>query len=151
MSVEENKALVRRWIDEAHNKGDISVVDEVLATEYVQVGNGLKRTETKQTPEDNKKGIQYIREAFPDVRWNIDQMVGEGDVIAVALTSTGTHRGTFWDCAPTDKKGRVTQHLFIRFEGGKIVEIADASGLGRYVYAMVSGQLHKEQEEAQSK
>ena len=150
MSVEENKALVRRWFEEAHH-GNLDVDDEILAPEFVTYTNAMERFESKGTPESHKKSIQQFLDSFPDGRWSIGHIVAEGDRVAVQVTFTGTHTGPWGDIPPTNKKGKITQHLFLRIVDGKIVEMENPSGVFRYGRALLDGTLFKEQEEAQSK
>ena len=148
MSIEESKAIVRRWFEEGHN-GNWSVMDEVLAPEVVFYMNGLKRHKSTTTPMDNKKNVQNIAAAFPDIHWTVDSIVSEGDKVAVQLTSTGTHTGgPFWGFPPTNKKRRMTQHIFIWIADGKIAEFEHASEIARYVRDMANVTLFKEQEES---
>src|SRR5207253_250665 len=88
MAAEENKALVRRYFEEAWNKGDLAVVDEVYAPTYT----------VHPTPPDRKPGRdgekEFIRQAraeWPDVRFTIEEQVAEGDKVVTRWTVRGTH------------------------------------------------------------
>jgi len=119
MSTEENKAASRRIIEEAWNKGNLAVVDELIASNYVVRGFG--EAEFKG-PEGFKQLTTMFRTAFPNLHVAIDDMVAEGDWVAVRYTRTGTHKGDLMGIAPTGKQVTMTGAVFARFEGGKQVE-----------------------------
>src|SRR5918994_1127275 len=85
----ENKALVRRFIDEVHNKGNFALFNELFAPNYVNhsaPANADDRAAREQS-------IRSYREAAPDLRVTIDDMVAEGDKVALRWTTHGTERG----------------------------------------------------------
>ncbi len=115
MSVEENKAVVRRIIDELWNKGDFSVVPELISPDFIY-----------HIPVGELKGhdgfIQWVtiwRTACPDFHMTVDEMVGEGDTVVARLSWTGTFTGKFMDYEPTGNKIYMTEAWFMRFKDGK--------------------------------
>ena len=134
MSAEEIKALERRYVEEL-NKGKaatMAAIDEFLATDFV----GHVGTESEDTHgiKDYKKSVSEYFNAFPDMHYTIDDMVVEGDKVAVRFTATGTHKGEFMGIPPTNKKVKVQLIGIDRVVGGKIVEewgISDMLGLMR--------------------
>ena len=119
MSTEENKASVHRVIEEAFNKGNLAVVDDLMATNYVFHGPGGQEL---KGPEGFKQMIPMYRTAFPDIHMTIDDMVAEGDKVAFRLTLRGTHKGDLMGIAPTGKQVTVTGTVISRFVGGKELE-----------------------------
>ena len=119
MSVEENIANVRRLNDEVWNKGNLAVVDELIAPDYVFHG---PLTEIKG-PEGLKQYIAAMRTAFPDLHMTIEGMVAEGDMVAARYTARGTFKGEFMGTAPTGKQMTLPNAVFARFKGGKQVEV----------------------------
>ena len=119
MGVEENKAVIQHDIEELYNKGDLSVADEILAHDFV------RRTPSGELrgPEATKQIVKLLRTAFPDFHCTIDDMVAEGDKVAVGITWTGTHKGDFMGIPPTGKKIKISEAIFYRFENGKEVEL----------------------------
>jgi steroid delta-isomerase-like uncharacterized protein len=118
MSIEEeNKAVIQRFVDEL-NKGNLAVMDESLADNFV-------RTAINQ-PDMDKEGykqfIAMLNNAFPDIQCTIVDVVAEGDKVAYRTSITGTHKGNLMGIAPTGKQFKITEDYFSRFEGGKIVE-----------------------------
>ena len=118
MSAEENKAIERRIVDEALNEGNLAIMDEVVAPQYVF---HFPYMEVKG-PEGCKQFANMMRNAFPDYHVTIDDIIGEGDMVAVRATVRGTHRGEFIGIAPTGKKVEIKEAVFIQFADGKAVE-----------------------------
>jgi steroid delta-isomerase-like uncharacterized protein len=115
MSLEENKAIVRRWI-EAYNKRNLDVFDEFIAPDYFDHTNQVDREGLKQL---FNMGFQ----AFPDWHETIEDIVAEGDKVWVRLTYEGTHTGEFFGVAPTGKKITGMNSIDIyRITNGKLVE-----------------------------
>jgi len=119
MPTEENKALASRWMDEVWCKGNLDAIDELIATNFVfnwaPPGVTSDRDGYKQTVT-----MQFT--AFPDLHCIIDDMIAEGDKVAVRWTGNSTHKGEFMGIAPTGKKMKMTGISIIRIVGGKIVE-----------------------------
>lgn len=115
MSTEENKAIVKRFYDEALNKGDMSAAEEILASNYVDDGELLGIVGFKQF-------FSMVSSVFPDIQVKIEDMVVEGDKVAVRLTVHGTQKGSFRGFPPTDKHATWTGMDFLRLAGGKIAE-----------------------------
>lgn len=126
----ENKALIRRYVEECIGKNDISLMDELLAVDYVMhepIGGdrGL---------EAYKRGQPAVLAGFPDGRWTIDDMVAEGDKVAWRFTFTGTHTGEFRGIPATGKQIHLTGMVISRIADGRIAEeweLYDAYGLFR--------------------
>jgi predicted SnoaL-like aldol condensation-catalyzing enzyme len=96
---EENKTIVRRWFEDFWNKGNLSVADEILAPTYTH--HDPSTADFGRGPESEKKRATLYRTAFPDVRLNIDDMIAEGDRVAIRWTCRGTHKGDLNGIAPT--------------------------------------------------
>ena len=118
MSVEENKAVIRRHVEEVFNRGDLSVADEIISADYVFRGAFAEYT----GPEGFKQLVTTTRTAFPDIHYVIDDMVGEGDILAVRYTATGTFKGELAGISPTNKRFTRSEAIFYRFKDGKEAE-----------------------------
>lgn len=118
MSTEENKAIVRRLIEEAYNKGNLAVVDEYTSADFVHHA----AAQEFKGPEGVKQLVTTLRTAFPDMHQTIEQMVAEGDIVVHRFTMTGTFTGELSGIAPTGKKFTVAMAGFTRLAGGKQVE-----------------------------
>jgi predicted ester cyclase len=125
MSKEENnKAILRhQHVEELFNKGNLAIADEIISLEYVFHG---PMGEMKG-PEGIKQIVTAWRTTFPDGHYTIDDMVAEGDKVAVRYTMTGTFKGEYMGIAPTGKKANLTSAIFYRFKGGKEVEATSFS------------------------
>ena len=121
MSVKEIRALERRLYEE-YNKGKVAalaVIDELYATDTIQHSStgedilGIK---------NYKQHLSEFCNAFPDLHFTIDDMVAEGDKVAVRVTGTGTNKGAFKGIPPTNKKVTVSMIQIDRIAGGKFME-----------------------------
>jgi predicted ester cyclase len=109
MSVEENKALVRR-IYELINSGDYAACYEFCTPGYAE-----HLTDRDMNLEESKKFEADFLTAFPDIKATINDMVAEGDKVAVMVTWKGTHKDT-------GKKIEMTNANIFRIANGKWAE-----------------------------
>jgi len=117
---EENKALALRLLEEAWNQGNLDVVDETIAADFVlldPLNPGLS-----VSPESTKEFVAMFRTAFPDANHTVESVIAEGDKVAVGYTFVGTHEGEYMGVPPTGKQVTYTQIDIHRFADGKIVE-----------------------------
>jgi steroid delta-isomerase-like uncharacterized protein len=119
MSAEENKAIIRRYIEEAWNKGNVNIIDQLMAENYARHMAG---PEPPLNREGQKQRIRAFRRAFPDFHLTIDDMIAERDEVAFRMTGTGTQEGTFRGIAPTGRQTSIIIIEIARFADGKIVE-----------------------------
>ena len=97
MSTEQNKALLRRLYEELFNRGNLNVVDELIAPDAVEheEAPGLEGT----AQELAKQFVTMLRTGFPDLRATVEDMIAEGDKVVAHITLKGTHQGEFLnDC-----------------------------------------------------
>ncbi len=124
---EENLHRLERLLLEGFGGGDLSVVDEVVAEELVEHQQGLP-----QGREGLKSVIRSLRRAFPDLSYEVVQMVADEDKVWGHFRSRGTHEGPFMGQSPTGKPIGIDVIDIARFEGGKMVEhwgVPDRLGL----------------------
>ena len=119
MSVDENKALLRRLYDEVFVGWNLDVVDELVGSEFV--GHEMPPG-TPRGPVGFKEFYGWLRSAFPDLRYTVDDVIAEGDRVVVRWTWRCTHKGEFMGIAPTGKQAMVTGMAIYRVAGGKCVE-----------------------------
>ena len=123
---EKNKAIVRRW-NEYLNTGNLGLYDELAAGNFASYGTTATATSLKEL----KAVMVAWRAAFPDSRITVDDIIAEGDKVAIRYTFRGTHKGPVYDIAPTGKQVTIRGMSFYRLVGGKIVEDwSAADGLG---------------------
>ena len=121
MSVEENKALVRRFYEEVWDKGNTDFAYEVFTDSYVR--HDLRPTQALPGPEGQKKVADDFRAAFPDLRVTVDLVIGEGDYVVGRWTASGTHLGPWGSLEPTNRTASFSAVNIYRFENGKVAEI----------------------------
>lgn len=119
MSTSDNKALVRRFVEQHLNTGDLAAVDDLVAPDAVDhsLPPGLPPTR-----EGFKMAFGALRAAFPDLHYHVDDELAEGDKVFQRVTGHGTLQGEFQGMPPTGKHGTWTEMHIVRFAGGKIVE-----------------------------
>ncbi len=123
MATEQNKANYRRFIEEAWNKGNLDVVEEIMSP-------GLVLHSPPGMPpgrESMKQLIAQFRAAFPDVCITVEDQIAERDRTVTRLTITGTHRGPFLNHSktlmPTGKRISVQViDIFRHDANGKLAE-----------------------------
>jgi len=115
VSLEENKALIRRWLD-ALNKKDLDILDEIAAPDY------FDRTRQLRGLENVRQLINMVFRAFPDYHETIEEIIAEGDKVWTRETVTGTNTGEYLGLAPTGKKFTTTAINIWRLVDGKVVE-----------------------------
>jgi steroid delta-isomerase-like uncharacterized protein len=120
MSAEEkNKALVHEFFEEAWVKGNVAAVDEFMAADYV------KHPRPSTLPpgtEGLKQLIAAYRTAFPDLKITLDDIFGEGEMVAYRWSVSGTHLGDWLGIPPTGNHITATGITIFRIAGGKVVE-----------------------------
>jgi C-1 hydroxylase len=114
MSLEENKAIVRRFI-EAYNNRNLDLIDDFVASDYVDHTNKVGRKGLKQL-------FAVGFNAFPDWHETIEDIIAEGDKVWVRLAYTGTHKGEFMGLAPTGNKIITKSVDIYRIVNGKLAE-----------------------------
>ena len=107
MSTEENKAIVRRWIEEGWNKRNVAVADECYAPDLAR---------------DLKEFVKQVFAAFPDFHVTIEDQIAQGDKVVTRYSTRGTHTGTWMGIAPTGVEMQDTGINISRISGGKVVE-----------------------------
>ena len=138
MSEEDNKAAVRRFFEDAWNKGDVAQVKAFLADEFVSQ-NSLNFT--IQSSDDYCRGLVAYREAFPDLITSVEDVIAEGDRVVVRGTDRGTHQGEFMGRPASGRFVTATWIEIFRMESGKAVE-----GWVESDTRMLMDQLSKEQD-----
>jgi len=125
MSTEANKTLVKRYLEECWARPDLGLVDELVAPSIAMYNHpffpeGIKGAERI------KRLIANIHSMIPDFWIGIDDMVAEGDRIALRWTSGGTQKGEWEDgIPPTNKQVKWTGIDIYRIVGEKIVELKE--------------------------
>ena len=135
MSIEHNKELVTRFVEEFWNRGNLAAADELMAADatiHMPTGESV-------SPAGLKVFAEAWRGAFPDWHATYEELVAEGDTVAERWTGRGTHRGALQGIAATGAPVVVPGAVFYRIVGAKIVEFRgqlDMLGLLRQLGAL---------------
>ncbi len=98
---EANQAVVHRYFNEVMNEGNLDAIDEIADPNFQFIIP--TQPEPIRGAEGFKGFVQYLRNAFPDIKFDIDREAINGDKVAVRWKITGTHKGEFLGAAPTEK------------------------------------------------
>ncbi len=116
---EENKAVVRLLYEEVWNQHNPEAADEFVAPD---VFTRDMVTEHQRGIDGYKHLVRWLHTAFPDLRYDIEDIIAEGDKVATFVTFSATHAGPLRDLAPTGKQVSVKQSHWLRLANGKVVE-----------------------------
>jgi predicted ester cyclase len=117
-----NKTIGRRILVEVWGEGNLTVVDELMASHYVDHTPRGPEPVSVQGPEGLKDAVRLFRAAFPDLTYRVDLQVAEGNLVATRFTATGTQEGAFQGIQPTGRRVTYTGTDINRIVEGKIVE-----------------------------
>lgn len=119
MSAKENKALVRRFVDEVQSQGNVDAIYEFCSPEFVN------HSAPPGLPPD-REGIKVVtamfRGAFPDSYFTVEDMIAEGDKVTTRKTFHGTHDGEFMGIPPTGRPVSMGLIDIVRISEGRVVE-----------------------------
>ena len=135
MSAEENKAIARRYIEEAWNRHNPDAIDELLSPDYL---NHAAVAEHQRGIAGAKHILNWLMAAFPDTRFDIEDIISDRDMVAIRGTASGTHEGEFAGIPPTGKRFAVQQVHWLRVAEGKVAEhwaVRDDLGMMRQLGA----------------
>ena len=142
MTMEANKANARRFVDEVINRGNVAVIDELAAPNYV---DHTSPPGVPPTAEGQKVFVTMFRGAFPDLHYTIDDTITEGDRLVQRTTAHGTMKGDFMGMPASGKEATWSEIHIVRFDAdGKAVEhwgVVDQLGmLAQLGFAQAPGQ-----------
>jgi predicted ester cyclase len=114
---EKNKTLMLRLIEKGFNKGDLSVVDELVAVDSKEHQRG-----SSDGTDGTKEVITTLRTWFPDFTMSVEDAAAVGDKVWMRFTARGTNLGSVMGRPPTGKKMAIDVIDIARFKDGKLVE-----------------------------
>jgi steroid delta-isomerase-like uncharacterized protein len=129
----ENKAIIRQLYEEVWNKRRLELVDEIISPSHALHDPNL--TGSGVGPEAYKRQVTRFISAFPDLRFTIEDVVGENEKLAVAWTISGTHKSEFMGIPATNKK--------VSVDGITINHIVNAKIMDSYISWDVWGMMHQ--------
>src|SRR5262245_27942421 len=112
MSAEQNKTVVRRWIEQGWNAGDLSLIDTLYTSDVVQHDPNSPIAVTNA--ETLKQYIGGFLAGFPGLHFTIGDLLAEGDKVLWRFTAQGTHTGTLMNIPPTGKSATITGMVLFR-------------------------------------
>ncbi|MDQ6726728.1 MAG: ester cyclase [Actinomycetota bacterium] len=130
----EVRDLVERFTDQAWNKGDLDLIDELFAEDYV--GHDAPRPEPVRGPEGMKDFLRMYHRAFSDAEITLDDVIISGDRVVTRWTGRGTHDGDLMGIPASGKAVAFTGIRIFRVADGKIAEgwvVWDTFGLMRQI------------------
>lgn len=125
----ENTEIVREFVEQTFNEGNLEVADEYLAEDFVRHDPDMGDVRGR---EKYKEFIEMNRTAFPDYHETIDDIITQGDTVMYRWTLHGTQEGEFMGVPPTGNEIEVTGMIDMHLEDGRITELwgnFDALGL----------------------
>jgi predicted ester cyclase len=121
----ENKRAVEQML-EAFNTGNTAIVDKIVDAKHK---DATPFPGTKPNRDGLKMQIQNLRQAFPDVKFSIENITAESETVAYRWKMVGTNQGALMGHRPTNKQVTHYGNDFVIFNGGKIVEHHSADNL----------------------
>ena len=120
MAAEQNKALTVRFVEELFNRGNMGIVGEIFAPDFIE------REQLPPGIPSGREGVKVLttmlRSAFPDFKATIDDILAEGDKVVIRMTWSGTQKGEFMGVPATGKRVSFGVIDIIRMTNGKVVE-----------------------------
>lgn len=118
MSLEENKVVAKRAV-EAINAGDFALLESLVTAD------GIDHAVPPNMPPTRDSAVQFLtmfRAAFPDLKYTVEDVIAEGDLVVQRSTATGTMKGDFLGMPATGKSATWGETHIVRVQNGKIVE-----------------------------
>ena len=137
MTDADNKAIIRRFVEEGLNKRKASLIDEVYAAEYI--GHDPERPVPRRVEDLKQAMVGLLGKVFPDAQYSIESLVAEGDMVVWHWTFRATHQGELMGISPTGKPITFSGVNIFRMTNGKVVEdwvYRDTVGMLRQLGAM---------------
>jgi steroid delta-isomerase-like uncharacterized protein len=119
MSAEQNKSIVRRWVEEGWNQRNLALIDQLFTPNFYQHETG---PETVSSSETLKPFVAGYLEAFPDLQFTIEDLIAEGDKVVWRFKAAGTNTGPFMGGPVTGKSITVTGTITFRLENSRMAE-----------------------------
>lgn len=137
-TLEQNKAIVRRFIDEVFLARDFATADELLTDDFTPHTWGA----TAAGKEGMKQAMERVSAGLSDTKMTIEDVIAEGDRVAVRITSSAVQSGEFMGMAPSGKRYEIGEIHIFRVSDGRIAEHwhqADFMGMMKQLGATSGG------------
>jgi predicted ester cyclase len=137
VTAEENKAVVRRYIEECWKRHNLDATDELVSSEYINHA----ATNAEYQRGGAKHVLEWLFSVFPDHRFDVEDAAADGDTVAVRGTCSGTNEGELWGIPPTGERFAAQQSRWFRVADGKVAEhwaVRDDLGMMKQLGVMPS-------------
>ena len=124
MSNKKNKEVIRRYLEEVVNTGNVDKIEKFISPDYIELYQG------KRYPLGLKGAIDHVlgvRQTYPDLKVTVNQQIAEGEWVATSIVARGTHLGVWLGIKPTGQVLAFTGVNIDRVVDGKIVEHGGAA------------------------
>lgn len=124
LAMEVAKNIIKRFVEELWNARRLDVADQIFSDDCVthQLRSGALDQPAHRGPQEMKEHISGWVMSFPDLRFNIKQMMAERDRVVSQLVMEDTHQGTWMGISPTGKRLQIRMITVHRIADGKIAE-----------------------------
>jgi steroid delta-isomerase-like uncharacterized protein len=126
-----NKATITRYFDEVVNTRELNRMKEFFSPDYIW--HQMNGTDVHRAQDSSHISmLRFIYKAIPDIHYTIDNVIAEGDMVAVNTTVTGTAKSEMFGFPAARKKVRFKQMFFFRLKSNRIIEeweVIDIDGL----------------------
>jgi steroid delta-isomerase-like uncharacterized protein len=119
MSTNENKSVIRTFVEDVINQGRLERADDIVIEDFVELDPLPGQAQGR---EGLKEVIRQMRIAFPDIRWTVDEMLAEGDKVFTRFTWSGTHAGAFLGVPASGRRITVKGMVIDRLVAGKMAD-----------------------------
>jgi len=116
----DKKDTMSRFYEEILGGGNLDLVDELTTDDFIDHEEGPPGTPAGR--EGVKAFVSMFREAFPDLKVEVDEMLEDGDLAAARATFSGTHDGEFMGVPASGKKVSIETIDIVRFDGDRVAE-----------------------------
>jgi steroid delta-isomerase-like uncharacterized protein len=120
VQAEDNKAVIRRFLKDIFEGGNLELADELFAPDYVLHDPVVP--EEVRGPEGMRRYVSMYRSAYPDTHFTIEDQISEGDRVVTRWTGQGTQQGELMGIAPTGNQVTLAGIEFDRVSDGKMQE-----------------------------
>lgn len=122
--MEQAKQIIKRFVEELWNARKLDVADQIFSEDCVthQLRSGVLAEPARRGPQAMKEHVSGWLTSFPDLRFNIEQMIAERDRVMSQLVMEGTHQGIWMGISPTGKRLQIRMITIHRIANSKIAE-----------------------------
>lgn len=126
MGKTDNKTIIRRYVEQIENTGDVSEIHEFISDDYVEIYDGKRYNMGIKGAIDHVLGVRNV---FPDLKMTIENQISEGEWVVTVYSVTGTFTKDWFGMKPTGKPITFTGVNVDRIKNGKIIEHGGAANL----------------------